>query len=72
LYLLGDGPGALRLAAENYRLQREPRDARILMEAALAAQDHAAAQPALDWLRASGYQDPAYARLAQQLQAGAQ
>ena len=72
LYLLGDAPGALRLAAENYRLQREPRDARILMEAALAAQDHAAAQPALDWLRASGYQDPAYATLAQRLQAGAQ
>jgi len=56
LYLLGDARGALRLAAENYRVQREPRDARILMEAALAAKDPAAAQPALDWLRASGYE----------------
>lgn len=71
LTLLRDAKGALRLAAENYRLQREPRDARILMQAALAAKDHAAAQPALDWLRASGYQDPAYAKLARQLQQGA-
>ncbi|MBE0620989.1 MAG: hypothetical protein IH605_10380 [Burkholderiales bacterium] len=72
LYLLGDAKGALRLAAENYRLQREARDARILMEAALAAKDFRAAQPALDWMKTSGYEDPAYARLARELQAGAQ
>jgi hypothetical protein len=71
LYLQGDAPGALRLAEENYRLQREPRDARILMEAALAAKQLAAARPALDWLRASGYEDPRYAKLAQQLRDGA-
>ena len=71
LYLLGDAPGALRLAAENYRLQREPRDARILMEAAFAAKQVAAAQPALDWLRTSGYEDPVYARLAQRLKEAA-
>ncbi len=71
LYLQSDAPGALRLAAENYRLQREPRDARILMEAALAAGEHAAAQPALEWLGASGYEDPLYAKLAQRLKDGA-
>ena len=71
LYLQGDAPGALRLAAENYRLQREPRDARILMEAALAAKNPGAAQPALAWLRASGYEDPRYAKLTQQLEGGA-
>jgi hypothetical protein len=71
LYLQGDAPGALRLAGENYRLQREPRDARILMEAALAAKRLAAARPALDWLRASGYEDPRYAKLAQQIKDGA-
>lgn len=71
LYLLGDAPGALRLAAENYQVQREPRDARILMEAALAAKNHAAAQPALNWLRASGYEDLLYTKLAQQLKGGA-
>jgi len=70
LYLQGDAPGALRLAEENYRLQREPRDARILLEAALAAKIYTAAQPALDWLRASGYEDPLYAKLAQQLKDG--
>ena len=67
LYLLNDVPGALKLAGENYRTQRESRDARILLEAALAAKDARAAQPALDWLRSSGYEDPLYARLAQQL-----
>ena len=70
LYLQGDATGALRLAAENYRVQREPRDARILMEAALAAKQPLAAQPALDWLRSSGYEDPLYAKLARQLQEG--
>ena len=68
LYLQGDAPGALRLAQENYRVQREPRDARILLEAALAARERAAAQPALDWLRASGYEDLLYAKLARQLE----
>jgi len=68
LYLQGDAPGALRLAQENYRVQREPRDARILLEAALAAREPAAAQPALDWLRASGYEDLLYAKLARQLE----
>jgi hypothetical protein len=66
---LGDAREALRLAEENYRLQREPSDAQILLEAALAAKDPASAQPALDWLRTSGYEDPVYATLAQRLQA---
>ena len=70
LYLQADAPGALRLAEENYRLQREPRDARILLEAALAAKQPHAAQRALDWLRASGYEDAHFAKLAQQLKDG--
>lgn len=45
---------ALRLAQENWRQQREPADVRLLLEAALAADVPAAAQPALDWLRATG------------------
>jgi len=71
LYLQDDIPGALRLAEENYRTQREPRDARILLEAALAAKQSSAAQPAIDWLSKSGYEDPLYARLAQQLRGAA-
>ncbi len=57
LHLRGDAKEALRLAAANYGVQREPRDARILLEAAIAAQDAAAAQPVRDWLRRSGFED---------------
>lgn len=58
---------ALALATRNYELQKEPRDAQILMRAALAAGRPQAAKPALDWLQSSGYEDPALAALAQQL-----
>lgn len=57
LRLRGDAAEALRLAVENYRVQREPRDARILLEAAIAARDAAAAQAVRDWLRATGFED---------------
>lgn len=49
---LADEPEhALELARANWRQQREPADARLLMEAALAAGKPAAARPALDWFR---------------------
>jgi tetratricopeptide (TPR) repeat protein len=57
LRLRGDAKEALRLAAENYKVQREPRDARILLEAAIAAGDPAAAQVVRDWLGSSGFED---------------
>lgn len=56
LELRGDARAALAAASENYRSQREPRDALILIEAALAARDPAAAAPALAWLEASGFE----------------
>ncbi len=58
LRLRGNAKEALRLAAENYRVQREPRDARILLEAAIAAGDSAAAKVVRDWLASSGFEDP--------------
>lgn len=67
LRLRGDADRALALAAENWRSQREPRDARILMETALAAAKYEAARPALDWMRATGYEDPRYRALAERL-----
>lgn len=67
LRLRGDAKEALRLAAENYAVQREPRDARILLEAAIAAQDAAAAQVVRDWLRSSGFEDARLRRLGQEL-----
>jgi len=56
LDLKGDAHAALAAATDNYRTQREPRDALILIEAALAARDPAAAAPALQWLEANGFE----------------
>jgi tetratricopeptide (TPR) repeat protein len=60
---------ALELASRNYQVQKESRDAEILLRTALAAKQPKAAQPALDWLRTTGYEDPAMAKLADQLAA---
>jgi tetratricopeptide (TPR) repeat protein len=57
LRLRADAGQALRLASANYQIQREPRDARVLLEAALAARDSQAAQGVRDWLRRSGFED---------------
>ena len=67
LAVQGDVARALVLAKENFAAQREPIDARILLEAAVAARDPAAAQPALDWLAASGIQSVALQPLVDQL-----
>ncbi|WP_395685067.1 hypothetical protein [Caenimonas koreensis] len=63
----GNAKKALDLATRNYTSQKEPRDAEILMRTALAAGDAKAAQPALDWLRTSRYEDPTLSALASQL-----
>lgn len=67
----GDAARALALARRNYEVQKEPRDAEVLLRTAVAARQPKAAQPALDWLQASRYEDPRLAQLAQQLQGGA-
>ncbi len=72
LRLRGDRATAVRLARENYAVQREPRDARILLEAAVAAQDRSAAQSALDWLSRSGFEDARTRQLARALALPAQ
>lgn len=59
---------ALRLAQENWDSgQREPSDARILLEAALAARNKAAAKPALEWLSRNRHEDVILRRLAEQV-----
>ena len=63
----GEPKKALEFATRNYTVQKEPRDAEILMRAALAAKDAKAAQPALDWLRSSKYEDARLGKLAEQL-----
>ncbi len=69
LHLKSDARAAMRLAAENWKTQREPRDAAILLEAALASGDKTVARPALDWLAASGYEDRNLQRIAEALKA---
>jgi tetratricopeptide (TPR) repeat protein len=53
LELQGDAAGGLALAGSNYAVQREPADARILLEAAIAARQPGAAAPVRDWLSAN-------------------
>lgn len=55
---------ALRTALYNWRIQREPIDARLVLEAALAAHDATAARPVIDWMRDTGIDDAALLRLA--------
>lgn len=65
LDIQGDAARALQLAQANYERQKEPRDAEILLRAAIAAKQPDAAEPALQWLRSSSYEDPALEQLAQ-------
>ena len=64
LYFLNDSKEALRLAQENWQTQREPSDARMLLEAALAAKDVAAARPVMTWLAQSRIEDRHLQKLA--------
>jgi len=48
---------ALKLAQENWQVQKEPADVRILLEAALAAHDTATVDLVRDWLRNSRLED---------------
>ncbi len=69
LDLKGDAPAALRVALENWNIgQREPRDALVVLEAAVAAKDRKAAEPVLRWLRDSGFESARLSRLAASLQ----
>jgi len=67
LRLRGNAMRALGLARRNWASQKELADARVLLEAALAAHQPAAARGVVDWMKTSGVEDPALARLARQL-----
>lgn len=69
LVIRHDPVRALTLARANWQAQHEPADAQILMEAALAAHQPAAAAPAVVWARATGFQDPDVRSLRQRLEA---
>ncbi len=60
----GEPAIALKLATKNFEVQREPADVRVLLEAALAAKDRRAAEPALAWMKQTGFGDPRLTTLA--------
>ena len=62
-----DAKGALKLALQNWAIQKEPRDAEIVLAAALAARDASAVKPVLDWMARTGLEDPRLAELASAL-----
>lgn len=57
LRLRNDPAAALPLAQRNWQSQREPADARLLLDAARAAGQPDAAQPVLDWMARTGIED---------------
>ena len=67
LQLQGDAKLALRLAQENWAIQKEPADARVLLEAAIAAQDTNAAAELRAWLARSKFEDVTLAKLTARL-----
>lgn len=67
LAVQGQAERALQLALANYRKQREVADARIVLEAAWAARQRAAAEPVLQWMAATGVESPALHALADKL-----
>jgi tetratricopeptide (TPR) repeat protein len=69
LHLVDQPQAALTLAKANWAVQREPRDARILLEAALASGQPEAARPVLEMMERTGLQDLPLRRLATELRA---
>ena len=70
LTLRGDAKRALALARANLeQQQREPADARVLLEAALAAPSREAAAPALQWLDANKVESVVLRSLAERVKA---
>lgn len=65
LVLLHDPAASLKLARENWAIQREPADVRILLEAAHAANDRATIAEVSVWVHATGLVDLRIARLLQ-------
>jgi hypothetical protein len=63
LHLLAAPAAALELAQENWQVQKEPADVRILLESALAAHNAESIDAVRDWLKASRLEDVQLTRL---------
>ncbi len=64
LEILHDANGALALARDNWKVQKEPADARILLESARGANDPAAAREIATWVARTRLEGPRLASLA--------
>ena len=64
-----DGARALDFAQQNWAVHKTPYDARALLAAALASGEPAAAQPVVDWVRATRLEDRNIKRLIERLPA---
>lgn len=69
LHLLAEPNAALAIAKENWQVQREPWDARLVLEAALAARAPEEAVEVVEWLKKTGLQDVWIAALVQRMEA---
>jgi hypothetical protein len=58
-----DPEAALDMALRNWQLQRAPWDARVVLEAALAAKQPRAAAPVLEFIAKTKLEDPILAAL---------
>ena len=57
LHVLKDGQAALKLAISNWAVQKEPRDARILLEAALVSKQLNAALTVVKFIEQTHLED---------------
>ena len=72
IYLIGYGkdPAAgLALSIDNWKLQKEPPDAVLFAQAALAVNQPRAAEPVVSWAEKTGYTEPQLKQLIGQLKA---
>jgi tetratricopeptide (TPR) repeat protein len=68
LHLRDDPEAALGLALKNWEQQKEPADARILLEAAIASDSSAHAEPVVNWVKRTGLEDRKLNELIAQLE----
>ena len=59
-----DPKGALALAVLNWSMQKEPRDAELVLQAVVASGDRSAATAVLEWMATTGIEDPRLKELA--------
>lgn len=69
LEVKNDAKAALPLAIANFGVQKEPADGELLLRAALAAHNPAAAKPVVDFVAATGFSDARVSKLLKNLAA---